>query len=220
MNEKTVIRGGYGRSYDIGVFGSLFGHSVTQNLPVLSAQSLNGAESFDKVFNLSQPAPAPEFRTPDANGQLLVPNGVFTRALPDKQRPPAIDAYNVTVQREVGHDMSVEVAYVGNRGVRSFVGDGPDLSVNQPTITGFPNVPQNQRRPLFVKYGWTQDINAFCNCGTNRYNALQTKFTKRYANGYSFFVSYTYQRQRQHDGDQFFYLPDLNYGPADWDRRA
>ena len=81
LNEKTVIRGGYGRSYDIGVFGSLFGHSVTQNLPVLSVQDLSGANSFNSVFNLSQPAPAPVFRTPDANGQLLVPPGVFTRAL-------------------------------------------------------------------------------------------------------------------------------------------
>src|SRR4029453_6160817 len=35
LNERTVIRGAYGRSYDLGVFGSTFGHSVTQNLPVL-----------------------------------------------------------------------------------------------------------------------------------------------------------------------------------------
>ena len=27
INEKTVIRAGYGRSYDIGVFGSIFGHA-------------------------------------------------------------------------------------------------------------------------------------------------------------------------------------------------
>ena len=32
---------GYGRSYDIGVFGSNFGHTVTQNLPVLLKQNLN-----------------------------------------------------------------------------------------------------------------------------------------------------------------------------------
>jgi hypothetical protein len=217
-NERTVIRGGFGRSYDIGVFGSLFGHSVTQNLPVLSAQSLNGAESFDSVFNLSQPAPAPVFTDVPSNGMFVLPSGVTTSALPDKQRPPTVDAYNVTVQRELGHDMSLEVAYVGNHGVRSFVGDGPNLTVNQPMINGFPNVPQNERRPLFVKYGWTQDINVFCNCGTNRYDSLQTKFTKRFSNGYSFFASYTLQRQRQHDGDQFFYQPDLNYGPADWDR--
>ena len=37
---------GYGRSYDIGVFGSLFGHTVTQNLPVLAHQTLNSA-TFD-----------------------------------------------------------------------------------------------------------------------------------------------------------------------------
>ncbi|HMK30922.1 MAG TPA: TonB-dependent receptor, partial [Terriglobales bacterium] len=34
LHEKTVIRMGYGRSFDMGVFGSNFGHAVTQNLPV------------------------------------------------------------------------------------------------------------------------------------------------------------------------------------------
>ncbi|HVR71757.1 MAG TPA: TonB-dependent receptor, partial [Vicinamibacteria bacterium] len=52
LNEKTVIRAGYGRSYDIGVFGSTFGHSVTQNLPVLAVQELNPPNNFDSVFNL------------------------------------------------------------------------------------------------------------------------------------------------------------------------
>ena len=42
--EKTVIRAGYGRSFDLGVFGSTFGHVVTQNIPVLANQSLNGTE--------------------------------------------------------------------------------------------------------------------------------------------------------------------------------
>ena len=43
LNPKTVVRGGYGRSFDIGVFGSVFGHVVTQNLPVLANQSINGS---------------------------------------------------------------------------------------------------------------------------------------------------------------------------------
>ena len=46
VTPKTVVRMGYGRSYDIGVFGSLFGHTVTQNLPVLAHQTLNSA-TFD-----------------------------------------------------------------------------------------------------------------------------------------------------------------------------
>ena len=41
LTPKTVVRLGYGRSYDIGVFGSNFGHTVTQNLPVLLKQNLN-----------------------------------------------------------------------------------------------------------------------------------------------------------------------------------
>ena len=41
LTPKTVVRMGYGRSYDIGVFGSNFGHTVTQNLPVLLKQNLN-----------------------------------------------------------------------------------------------------------------------------------------------------------------------------------
>jgi hypothetical protein len=218
LNDKTVIRAGYGRSYDIGVFGSTFGHTVTQNLPVLSAQQLSGANDFDAVFNLSQPAPPVVFTDVPANGQFKLPAGVTTSALPDQQRLPAVDAYNVTVQREIGSMLSAEVAYVGNHGARAFVGDGPSLDANQPVLTGFGTLSQNERKPYFTRYGWTQGINAFCNCGTNRYDSLQAKLTKRFANGYSVFASYTLQRQRQHDGGQFFYLPDLEYGPAGWDR--
>ena len=39
LDQKTVIRAGYGWSYDLGVFGSNFGHNVTQNPPVLSNQA-------------------------------------------------------------------------------------------------------------------------------------------------------------------------------------
>src|SRR5438552_5468256 len=55
-NSKTVVRLGYGRSYDIGVFGSIFGHAITQNLPVLGAQQLN-SNTGGFVFNLAQGPP-------------------------------------------------------------------------------------------------------------------------------------------------------------------
>ena len=58
VTDNTVLRLGYGRGYDIGVFGSVFGHNVTQNLPVLAIQSLQPARNFDAVFNLAQ-GPAP-----------------------------------------------------------------------------------------------------------------------------------------------------------------
>ena len=62
LDDRTVLRAAFGRTFDIGVFGSLFGHSVTQNLPVLSVQELNGTvRDFDSVFTLAQGAPLPVF---------------------------------------------------------------------------------------------------------------------------------------------------------------
>ena len=81
ITEKTVLRGGYGRVYDIGVFGSLFGHSVTQNLPVLAVQELNAPSNFDRVFTLASGPPAPTFPTVPSSGRFPLPNGVFARAL-------------------------------------------------------------------------------------------------------------------------------------------
>ena len=183
--QKTVLRAGYGRSYDIGVFGSLFGHSVTQNLPVLSIQQLNAPENFDSVFNLAGGPPPPVFPAVPANGEFPLPNGVFARALPEKQRPPHVDAFNVTVQQELTPTMSLEVGYVGNRGDNVFAGDGPAININQATINGYPSVPRNNRRPYYNQFGWTQDVDYFCNCATNAYDAMQVKLTRRFSRGYS-----------------------------------
>ena len=56
-DPKTVIRTGYGRSFDIGVFGTLFGHVVTQNLPVLANQSLtnSGANTSPSISQTVRP---------------------------------------------------------------------------------------------------------------------------------------------------------------------
>jgi Carboxypeptidase regulatory-like domain/TonB dependent receptor-like, beta-barrel len=227
IDEKTVLRAGYGRSYDIGVFGSLFGHSVTQNLPVLSVQELRAPSNFDRVFTLASGPPDPVFPEVPSDGTFPLPDGVFTRALPEQQRPPAVDAFNVIVQRQISDTMSFEIGYVGNRGDRVFAGDGPAFDINQATLNGYPSVPRNNRRPFFNKFGWTQGIDFFCNCATNSYHSLQAKFNKRFSDGYSAKVNYTWQRVRTHDGQYFeanipdhagLFDSDLNYGPPDWDR--
>jgi hypothetical protein len=229
IDERTVLRGGFGRSYDLGVFGSLFGHSVTQNLPVLSVQEINAPENFERVFTLAEGPPPPEFPVVPTNGRFRLPNGVFARALPEKQRPPTVDAFNVMVQRQITDTMSVEVGYVGNRGRNVFAGDGPAFNVNQPTLAGYPNVPQNNRRPFFNggvannlglggAFGWTQGIDYFCNCAANAYDSLQAKFNKQFGAGYSVKMNYTLQREVQENGDYFIYDRELNKGPADWDR--
>jgi hypothetical protein len=229
IDQKTVIRGGFGRSYDMGVFGSLFGHSVTQNLPVLSVQDQSGTRpDFDALFNLSLPAPAPVFLN-SSTGRFPLPNNVFARALPAEQRPPTVDAFNIIVQRQLSDTMSVEAGYVGNRGRKVFAGDGPGVNINQATLNGYlQGVPFNQRQPFFNRFGWTQGIDYFCNCAKNAYDSLQAKFNKRFSGGYSVKANYTLQRALQHDGGYFetdlpehqgLFDSELNYGPAGWDRK-
>ncbi len=52
FDPKTVIRAGYGRSFDTGVFGSIFGHTVTQNIPVLANQQINSPTPTGEAFTL------------------------------------------------------------------------------------------------------------------------------------------------------------------------
>jgi hypothetical protein len=140
LTPKTVVRMGYGRSYDIGVFGSNFGHTVTQNLPVLIKQNVDAGALTGGVatgndiaaFTLAQGPVAPVFPAIPANGQITFASlggqdgGVHIR--PIKQVLPTLDAWNLTVQRQVTSTISAEVAYVGNKGSHGFSGDGPNES--------------------------------------------------------------------------------------------
>jgi hypothetical protein len=229
LNEKMVIRAGYGRSYDMGIFGSTFGHSVTQNLPVLASQQVVGANNFDSVFSLAQGPPPPTFTTADT---FRYPNGVAFQARPPKQRLGALDAWNVTVQRQLGGKLSAELAYVGNKGTHVFMGDGGDINPNAPTIVGFGTLSANQRRPYFAgpvtgidggtlgaPYGWTQQIRYHCQCGDNRYNAVQAKLVRRFADGWSLLTHYTYQITRNYSGDGNPLLQrSVNWGTPEWSR--
>jgi hypothetical protein len=160
LTPKTVVRMGYGRSYDIGVFGSNFGHTVTQNLPVLLKQNYD-ASSFTvnapnpncttltpcsanlvPLFSLDA-GPNANPNTDPASAFPAVPSNGFipltaqlsgTHIRPVKQVLPTVDAWNATVQRQVTNTITAEVAYVGSKGTHGFAGDGPNYDVNPVTM--------------------------------------------------------------------------------------
>ena len=156
LTQKTVLRMGYGRSYDIGVFGSNFGHTVTQNLPVLLKQnydattySTTGASSnYNPVvdqngnpFTLDVGPtgagidPSTAFPAVPSNGFIpLTAQLSGTHIRPVKQVLPTIDSWNATVQRQLTPTISLEVAYVGSKGTHGFAGDGPNYDVNSPSV--------------------------------------------------------------------------------------
>jgi hypothetical protein len=168
VNPKTVVRVGYGRSFDIGVFGSNFGHVVTQNLPVLANQDVTdssvngGTNDRSAVFTLAQGPPAFTPVTVPSDGILPLRgpnNNVAPRIRPTVQRLPTLDAWNATVQRQLTSTMNIEIAYIGNKGTHGFAGNGPGHNANQAAIgpgtniggNNFkPFVPQAQRRRFFL----------------------------------------------------------------------
>jgi outer membrane receptor protein involved in Fe transport len=130
LDDKTVIRAGYGRSFDTGVFGSIFGHVVTQNLPVLADQAISEPGNTGTAFNMSVGPPANVFPTVPSNG-LLPAQGysVSPKARPNPLRFPTIDAWNLAVQRAITSTMNITVAYVGNKGTHT-LGDGDNNNTN------------------------------------------------------------------------------------------
>jgi len=219
VTPKTVLRMGYGRSFDIGVFGTLFGHTATQNLPVLVAQQKSAPLNTASVFDLSDGPTAPPFITVPSSGQFILPDQVRASALPRKLRLPAVDAWNVTGQHQITPTLSLAVGYIANRGTHGFAGDSPFYDPNQPTITGFGTRNTNDRKPFFQKYGWTQPINYFGSDASNTYNSLQLLGEKRFTKGYQFLAHYTWAKALGYDSDYYAVDPKLNYGPANTDRR-
>ncbi len=223
--DNTVLRMGYGRGYDIGIFGSVFGHNVTQNLPVLGIQSLQPPRNFDAVFNLAQgPAPLDPAtilsRQPTGpNGRPLLPNGVTAFILPKQLRLPTNDAWNLTVQHQLRDDVAVEAAYIGNKGTHVFAGFGGDYDFNQATIEGFGTLTTNQRKPFFNKFGWSQNFRYYGSDASSSYHALQLKGEKRFSRGYSLLTHYTWSRAYNYTNTYYNIDADLAYGPNDNHRR-
>jgi hypothetical protein len=244
LTPKTVLRMGYGRSFDMGVFGSLFGHTVTQNLPVLANQQLNSPTNDKKTaaFNFTgaclpasggyDPAicgPVPNsFPVIPANGilPLFGPTGtVSPRIRPDHLVAPTLDAWNVTVQRQLTNKTSLEVGYVANHGSHVFKGNSNTYNNNQATIVGFGSLTFNERSPYNTAFttpytdanGVTtnvvccsgQGFNYNGSDGVNSYKALNIKVDQRTANGLTLTAFYTYSRAYDNDGS---YQPDLRQG--------
>ena len=224
VTPKTVIRTGYGRGYDLGIFGSIFGHNVTQNLPVLGIQTLAPANNFDTVFTLAQgptplnPSSVLDSQPKGPNGRPLLPNGVTPFIISRDMRLPTVDAWNFTIQRQMTNTVSLEAAYVGNKGTHVFAGTGGDYDPNQATLVGFGTLSTNQRKPFFQKFGWSQNLRYFASDASNNYEALQVKVEKRFSQGLQLLAHYTWSRNMDFSGTYYPVDAHYSYGPADNNR--
>jgi hypothetical protein len=221
ITPKTVVRAGYGWSYSLGTFGSTFGHNVTQNPPVLANQSINRPNQFASVFNLAVGPPLPTPTPVGITGSFPLPNGIDGKARPSLFVMPVTYTYNFTVEQQLTRKFSVSAGYVGNQTRHGPLGTSQNFNLNEPILLpGISETNQNVGRPYYAKYGWTQNIDYYCNCANARYDSLQAIFKVNNAAGYSLQGNYTYQIT-QGDGygsDQsytFLYNRSLGWGYAD-----
>ena len=126
LNKKTVLRAGWGVSYSAGAnwaygnggaptlglgFNSVtnstgFGYNVSQ---FKNGIQYNPSVLYEATLNPGvAPAPGSLSAAPAWAAQYRDPNG---------GRPARINQWNISLQRQLSKDMSIEAAYVGNRGV-------------------------------------------------------------------------------------------------------
>jgi hypothetical protein len=218
INDKTVLRGGYGIFYQPLKEGSF---ADQDGLGFFNKETLTTANVAPFQIDNGVPQILPTFGpfTPEGQngngGVILVPR--------NSGRPGDIQSWNLDVQRQITKNLVVSVAYVGSKGTHlpalniipnqvnpQFLSLGSDLTKNAICLTngGCPNAiaagiklpyPSftgniNQLLRPFPQYGdFNQEDNSFTpdRTGNSTYNALQVGVEKRFAQGLSFLVSYT-----------------------------
>src|SRR5205814_5267463 len=130
------------------------------------------------------------------NGIADAPGGAIPRIFPFTmtiQDPvfkiPTAWNWNTTVQRELPGKTTIEVAYVGRRGIHN----QRKRNINQlfpGTIQANPGVNVNALRP-FLGLGI---LGLAENSGLSLYNGLQVSVERRFATGLQFSLSYTLSR--------------------------
>ncbi len=176
---RTSVRTSYGVSFDpltaemAGGVQALqpFGASVDINQPyALSAPFRGRLNPFPFVFDPNDP------------------NFVFPVTMPKAFAPglrnPYMQTYNLTLQQQVGENMMVEIAYVGNTGRnltynreqnRAVFGDGASAS-------------NTDARRIHQGFGSIGQLNSGA---SSTYNSLQLQVQRRFSRGLTFQVAYT-----------------------------
>ncbi len=221
LNQKTVLRGGYGLFFAPGnavtalrlSTGFSFGLSA-QPTYASTDQSVTPAFNWDRGFptNFQQP---PFFLPEVANGANV---NMIGR---NDGRTPYIQNWTFSIQRELPEDILLEVSYTGNKGTRlgnnliTFNELDPRLlslgtlltrPVNSPAaiaagirppFPGFSGSVAQALRP----YPHFQNVDNDSNPnGNSTYHALQIWAQKRMSRGLTFTTAYTFSRSIS-DGD-------------------
>lgn len=215
LDDKTVVRTGYGISYVPITMNTLANQNYGSQLNIaLVGNTINLAprDSAGNVVNLSTGIPNPQVL--DLTSGVVVPPSTTTLGVvnPDASRG-YVQSYNFTVERDLAGFVT-SVGYVGSRGTR--LPGTVNLNAGGPGAT-VADLPLNKR------YGRTAQVLLSDFMLSNSYNSLQARVDRRFKNlGGRLTVAYTFAKSLDYtsafsiDNDLIY---DLNRGPSDFDRK-
>jgi hypothetical protein len=167
------------------------------------------------------------YQTNFASAQNFSTLAAQTRYIPRDFPTGYVQAFHLTVQRDVVKNTTLEVSYVGSHGVHVPVLTDFNQAATEPVScnTGVGCLSQQARRPIST----FTNILATLPTGFLNYNSLQTKLERRYSNGIYLINSFTWSRAfnntsadlETNGGDSAvinFYNPAGDRGPSGYDQ--
>ncbi len=212
-DSKTVVRGGFGMFY-----GPSNGAAFTGSAAVASSgfsATTNWVNSIDGVTPasyMSDPYPNGFQAAPGSSQGLLTLIGQTISTMDRGRKSLYAEQWNFAVQRILPMNLSMEVAYAGSHGVHL---QGPlnydqlpdqYLSMGNALRTLVPNpfygivttgplaaatVQQGQLLRPYPQFTGITTINSY---GNSIYHSLQSKLERRFSNGFSLLVAYTFSK--------------------------
>jgi hypothetical protein len=216
-NDKTVLRGGWGRFIE-----SPLGFSLVSGWAVASSY----VGTYNQDYQSDGITPLLSFANPfnTAAGSSTGTAG-FYYAFPIHYHDPNVQQWNLTIEQDLGHDIGLRLSYAGSHGenLEAMV----DLNQVQPNTLGYAVVGPNRPYP-----DWSV-IQSVTNQAFSNYNSGTAEVSRHSGKSLTFDVSYTWTRDLSNAGGATpnafavaggSYLtnrfdPGLDYGNVIYDRR-
>jgi hypothetical protein len=185
-SDKAIVRTGYGIFYDLG------------NLNIMQFVTGNPVFSEKPVYNTAFGSPPPlTLGLPTTTENVFATGGVPPLSqqygalwvTPDFQFP-RVQMWSFGLESQLASNWALEADYIGTKANHL---DSYELFFNQPA----PGVGALQPRRPYPDFDY---MAFFGSLNNSLYNALQTKLTKKFSNGFTFLISYTWAKSMDDGG--------------------
>jgi hypothetical protein len=196
LDDKTVVHGAFGIVFDDWAAVTQMAQNFEGAWPDIGQQIL---ASTANVPTTASPAPTITAQNPfgaSAGGGLFPPATPFTNNqwfFDPHIKNPYSEQFNFGVQRQLSNSLALRVDYVGSSSHRTNVGGQYNTALT-------PGPGDSQPRAL---YPYSVPTFYDRSVGTGNYNALQVQLDKRYTNGFTYQVAYTWSKAQAEDDGWF-----------------